>query len=149
MPALLERVEQRPVVDAARDRERAGELRERGRQRALVAGLARDAAGERHRARELAGHVQDLAAHVLHVEEGGAQVVGLGLQRAPLDQRRAVRVLGLGHLTGRVDHGRRRRRSGGLRGAQRLARRGLRGGGFALFVSLAGDLGVERLVLSR
>ena len=92
----LERVEQRPVVDAARHRQRAGELRQRGRQRTLVAGLARDAAGERHRARELAGHLQDLAAHVLHVEQRGAQVVGLGLQRAPLDERRAVRVLGLG-----------------------------------------------------
>ena len=143
----LERVQQRPLVHPARHRQRSRELGQRRGQGALVAGLAGDAAGERDRARELAGHLHHLAAHVLHVEEGGAQVVSLGLEGAPLDDGRTIGVLGGGELARRVGDGRGGRGGGGRGGAQRLCGRGLGSGRLALFVRLAGDLAAHRLVL--
>ena len=145
----LERVEQGPLVHPAGHGERARELRQSGRQGTLVPRLARDAPGEGHGAGEVPGHLEHLAAHVLHVAERGAQVVGLGLEAAPLDDGGAVRVLRLGHLTLRLDDGGGGGRRGGLHGAERLPGRRLGGGGLALLVRLAGHLGVHRLVLRR
>ena len=101
-PGAPERIQQGPVVDATGHRERARELGQRRGEGTLVPRLARDAAGERDGAGELARHLQHLAADVLHVEQGGAQVIGLGLQRAPLHECGAAAVLGGGERARRL-----------------------------------------------